>query len=103
MCNLKKSKSFNEKRVKFLTSRIDSSETTRGAPYNLQKSNNAVFFSFSFVKLKQYKKKSFDLTKVDPCFVQRHFREWLVGFIEGDGSFYVRLDRGNLRLGFEIS
>jgi LAGLIDADG endonuclease len=95
MVLLKKASNWNAKAIKFLISRIGSSETTRGAPYNLKKSKKFV----SFVNLIDLKKAPFNLGfKVDP-----HFLEWFIGLTEGDGCFYIRDDEGRLRLGWQVS
>lgn len=66
---------------------IGSSETTRETP----------FINFDFTEFMKNAVPS-HINHID-----QHYLEWLVGFIEGDGTFYFRKDNNNFRLGFEIS
>nr|YP_009184873.1 putative LAGLIDADG homing endonuclease [Jenufa minuta]ALO63004.1 putative LAGLIDADG homing endonuclease [Jenufa minuta] len=66
---------------------IGSSETTRETP----------LINFDFTEFMQNAVPS-HIKNID-----QHYLEWLVGFIEGDGTFYFRKDNKNVRLGFEIS
>lgn len=67
--------------------KLESSETTRETP----------FLNFDFAEFLQNAIPS-HIKHID-----QHYLEWLVGFIEGNGTFDFRKDHKNSRLSFEIS
>ena len=72
---------------------IESSETTREAPYIIDTTQVIIVKQFRFPHsvLPKHKK------TITPSFL-----EWFIGFSEGDGCFYSRMQDNHIRLSFEI-
>ena len=74
---------------------IGSSETTREAPYLLEKTVTLVtcfnFQEYVSTSLPEHKK-----------YLDSSFLEWFIGFSEGDGCFFSRIEDNRVRLSFEI-
>lgn len=91
--------SFKKKQFLKFKFNLGSSETTREAPLTNKfltnkRLTNKNYFNFdSYLKYKPIQIKQLDY----------HFLEWFIGFVEGDGSFYVKNKNSkDFRLGFDI-
>ncbi len=77
--------------------KIGSSETTREAPYLRYLKKTKTFYYFDFQNYFSFAP-SHVKNRLNP-----HFLEWFIGFVEGDGTFSIRKNKGlKPRLVFEI-